>query len=482
MSPSEFPVTPDGPVDFDDSAAFESPDGFAVDSSDRLEGDIPVLRDPILVAAFEGWNDAGDAASGAVEHLELIWDAQPLAELDSEDYYDYQVNRPTVRQVDGVTREIVWPATRLSVCSPPGSESDIVLLRGIEPNMRWRSFCEDLLELIDQLNVKTVVILGALLADTPHTRPVPVTGTAYSSESAARFNLEQTRYEGPTGITGVLQDECVRAGVPAISFWAAVPHYVSQPPNPKATVALLQRVEDVLDIEVPSGTPGSIGRLGGSGQRNDRGRRGNRRVRAHSRGTGTPRPTSVKRSPRSTATPSPRNSSATSDGEAPAASDCEQEHPRRRRRSPQRPLRLRLQLIALYAGGFLGPFGGGVVASILPEIGDDLGVGPSAAASSLTAYLLPFAALMLVSGTLGTRWGKVRTVRIAYGSTFSRRWHASWPRLSKSFWPPGYCRAPRTHSPHRYCLPLWRPHTAGPTGSGPRRLRCLPPQGSRRLH
>ena len=176
MSPSEFPVTPDGPVDFDDSAAFESPDGFAVDSSDRLEGDIPVLRDPILVAAFEGWNDAGDAASGAVEHLELIWDAQPLAELDSEDYYDYQVNRPTVRQVDGVTREIVWPATRLSVCSPPGSESDIVLLRGIEPNMRWRSFCEDLLELIDQLNVKTVVILGALLADTPHTPTGPGDG------------------------------------------------------------------------------------------------------------------------------------------------------------------------------------------------------------------------------------------------------------------------------------------------------------------
>ncbi|WP_216894687.1 PAC2 family protein [Nocardia alni] len=224
-----------------------------MNASASPDPDLPSLRDPVLVAAFEGWNDAADASSGAVEHLELIWDAEPLAELDSEDYYDYQVNRPTVRQVDGVTREIQWPATTLSVCSPPGSERDVVLLHGIEPNMRWRSFCDDILELVEQLHVSTVVILGALLADTPHTRPVPVTGTAYNKEAAEQFNLEQTRYEGPTGITGVLQDACVRAGVPAISFWAAVPHYVSQPPNPKATIALLHRVEEVLDIEVPLG-------------------------------------------------------------------------------------------------------------------------------------------------------------------------------------------------------------------------------------
>jgi proteasome assembly chaperone (PAC2) family protein len=224
-----------------------------VNASATPDPDLPTLRDPVLVAAFEGWNDAADAASGAVEHLELIWDAEPLAELDSEDYYDYQVNRPTVRQVDGVTREIQWPATTLSVCSPPGSDRDVVLLHGIEPNMRWRSFCDDILELVEQLHVSTVVILGALLADTPHTRPVPVTGTAYNKEAAEQFNLEQTRYEGPTGITGVLQDACVRAGVPAVSFWAAVPHYVSQPPNPKATIALLHRVEEVLDIEVPLG-------------------------------------------------------------------------------------------------------------------------------------------------------------------------------------------------------------------------------------
>ena len=220
---------------------------------DEPEPILPTLRDPILVAAFEGWNDAGDAASGAIEHLELIWDAEPLAELDSEDYYDYQVNRPTVKQVDGVTREIVWPSTVLSVCSPPGSARDIVLLRGIEPNMRWRSFCDDLLEFVEQLGVSTVVILGALLADTPHTRPVPVSGTAYSKEAAEQFKLEQTRYEGPTGITGVLQDHCVKAGVPAVSFWAAVPHYISTPPNPKATIALLRRVEEVVDIEVPLG-------------------------------------------------------------------------------------------------------------------------------------------------------------------------------------------------------------------------------------
>ncbi|WP_458681814.1 PAC2 family protein [Prescottella equi] len=228
----------------------EFPDTSAADETDA---DVPPLRDPVLIAAFEGWNDAGDAASGAVEHLELTWDAKPLAELDSEDYYDYQVNRPIIRQVDGVTREIVWPTTQLSLCTPPGSDRDVLLLRGIEPNMRWRSYCDELLEFVEELGVHTVVILGALLADTPHSRPVPVTGTAHSIEAAEEFSLEKSRYEGPTGIAGVLQDACVKAGVPAVSFWAAVPHYVSQPPNPKATVALLQRVEEVLDIEVPLG-------------------------------------------------------------------------------------------------------------------------------------------------------------------------------------------------------------------------------------
>ena len=213
----------------------------------------PELRHPVLVAAFEGWNDAGDAATGAIEHLELVWQATPLAALDPDDYYDFQVNRPTVSLVDGVTRRVAWPTTRLSVCRPAGADFDLVLVRGIEPNMRWRGFCDELLEIMRELGIQTVVTLGALLSDSPHTRPTPVTGTSYDGESATRFGLERSRYEGPTGIVGVLQEACVLVGIPAISFWAAVPHYVSQPPNPKATIALLHRVEEVLDIAVPLG-------------------------------------------------------------------------------------------------------------------------------------------------------------------------------------------------------------------------------------
>jgi proteasome assembly chaperone (PAC2) family protein len=216
-------------------------------------GNWPELTDPVLVAAFEGWNDAGDAATGAIEHLELTWDARPLAALDPDEYYDFQVNRPTVSLVDGVTRRITWPTTRFSVCRPAGAEFDLVLVRGIEPNMRWRGFCEELLDIIRELGIRTVVTLGALLSDSPHTRPTPVTGTSYDGDSAAKYGLERSRYEGPTGIVGVLQDACVGVGIPAISFWAAVPHYVAQPPNPKATIALLHRVEEVLDIAVPLG-------------------------------------------------------------------------------------------------------------------------------------------------------------------------------------------------------------------------------------
>jgi hypothetical protein len=216
--------------------------------------DLPELDDPVVVVAFEGWNDAGDAATDAVEHLELIWDADPLAALDPEDYYDFQVNRPTVSLIDGVSRRIEWPTTRISVAKPPGADRHVLLIRGIEPNMRWRGFCDELIELIQELGATTVVALGALLADTPHTRPTPVTGTAYDAESAANWGLDTSRYEGPTGILGVFQDACVQAGLPAVSFWAAVPHYVSQPPSPRATVALLQRVEEVLELTVPLGT------------------------------------------------------------------------------------------------------------------------------------------------------------------------------------------------------------------------------------
>lgn len=227
------------------------PDQHATDQPPAEEA--RPLVEPVLVAAFEGWNDAGDAASAAIEHLQLTWEATALTEVDPDDYYDFQVTRPTVRMVDGVTRRVEWPTTRLSVCRPPGASRDVVLMHGIEPNMRWRKFCAELIDHVNELGVTTVVTLGALLADTPHTRPVPVTGTAYDSASAAQFGLERSRYEGPTGIVGVLQDACVRAGVPAISIWAAVPHYVSQPPSPKATLALLHRVEEVLDMEVPLG-------------------------------------------------------------------------------------------------------------------------------------------------------------------------------------------------------------------------------------
>ncbi|HEV2086898.1 MAG TPA: PAC2 family protein [Cryptosporangiaceae bacterium] len=214
---------------------------------------LPVLRSPIVVAAFEGWNDAGDAATAVVEHLELQWRAEPVSILDPDEYYDFQVNRPTVSLVEGLTRRIEWPSTRTSACSPPGAERDVVLVRGLEPNMKWRGFCDELLELFHALGVEFVVLLGALLADMPHTRQFPVTGVASDPELVARYELQQTKYEGPTGIVGVLHEACVRAEIPAVSFWAQVPHYVSQPPCPKATLALLHRLENALDLRVPMG-------------------------------------------------------------------------------------------------------------------------------------------------------------------------------------------------------------------------------------
>jgi proteasome assembly chaperone (PAC2) family protein len=214
---------------------------------------VPELVDPVLVAAFEGWNDAGEAASGVIEHLESAWDGTQIAELDPEDYYDFQVTRPMVELADGETRQIVWPTTRVSVARLPDSGRDVVLIRGIEPNMRWRSFCRELVGLMLELDVQTVVLLGALLADAPHTRPVPVTGAASDNGLTRSLHLQPARYEGPTGILGVLQDSCSRAGLATVSLWASIPHYVAQPPSPKATLALLHRVEDVLDVTVPLG-------------------------------------------------------------------------------------------------------------------------------------------------------------------------------------------------------------------------------------
>ncbi len=202
------------------------------------------------MAAFEGWNDAADASSAAVEHLESTFDARVVGAIDPDDYYDFQVNRPTVSGA-GDARKIAWPTTRLSVASPTSGDSDLILIRGLEPNMRWRSFTDELIEAVHALGGETVVSLGALLADSPHTRPVPINGTAGDAGTAARFRLDASKYEGPTGIVGVFADACTRAGLASVSFWAAVPHYVANPPCPKATLALLRRVEDLLDIEIP---------------------------------------------------------------------------------------------------------------------------------------------------------------------------------------------------------------------------------------
>ena len=211
------------------------------------------LVDPVMIAAFEGWNDAGEAASGAVDHLMQVWDATPVAALDPEDFYDFQVNRPTVSLGPDGSRSLTWPTSQLAVCRPPEVSRDIVLLRGIEPNMRWREFCAQLLATADGLGVQTAVTLGALLADVPHSRPVPITGTSTDPELTRRLALEKSQYEGPTGIVGVFQDACQRLDMPAVSFWAAVPHYVGQPPCPKATVALLGQVEDLLELPVALG-------------------------------------------------------------------------------------------------------------------------------------------------------------------------------------------------------------------------------------
>jgi hypothetical protein len=212
---------------------------------------LPVLRSPVAIAAFEGWNDAADASTAAVEHLEQVWEARQIAAMDPEEFYDFQVNRPTVTLADGETRRIEWPTTRFAVASPAGTDRDVVLIRGIEPSMRWRTFSDEVLEICHSLEVSRIVLLGALLADVPYTRPLPISGSASDRGEAVRLNLTPTRYEGPTGIVGVLHDACARAELEAVSFWVHVPHYANNPPCPKATLALLHRVEDLLDLPVP---------------------------------------------------------------------------------------------------------------------------------------------------------------------------------------------------------------------------------------
>ncbi|WP_323099932.1 PAC2 family protein [Intrasporangium sp. YIM S08009] len=212
--------------------------------------DVPELNDPVLIAAFEGWNDAGEAASSAVRHLSEVWDAELVAAFDPEDYYDFQVNRPRVALEDG-RRILTWPTTRILIATDTGFDRDVVLVQGIEPSMRWRAFTIELLELAQQLGVTTIVTLGALLADVPHTRPIPVTATAEDEAAMHRFDVEASRYEGPTGIVGVVSATASDTGIPTVSAWAAVPHYAGGPPSPKATLSLVHRVESLLGVTVP---------------------------------------------------------------------------------------------------------------------------------------------------------------------------------------------------------------------------------------
>jgi predicted ATP-grasp superfamily ATP-dependent carboligase len=211
------------------------------------------LNSPAVIAAFEGWNDAGEAASAAITHLNAAWDATAIGEIDPEDYYDFQVSRPVLEVIDGQTRRLTWPTTRLALAHPASLHRDVVLVHGIEPNMRWRGFCEDLVDGFTKLGAELVILVGALLADSPHTRPVPVTAAASDEKLAAALQIDPVDYQGPTGIVGVLQDACTTAGIPAVSLWAAVPYYVAQPPSPKATLALLRGVEDILDAPMPLG-------------------------------------------------------------------------------------------------------------------------------------------------------------------------------------------------------------------------------------
>jgi len=216
----------------------------------ELDG-IGKLTSPVIIAAFEGWNDAGEAASGVINHLSLAWQATEVGGIDPEDYYDFQVTRPVTEVAEGRTERLVWPTTRLLAAKQEATDRDLLLLRGIEPNMRWRGFCSELVTAFSTLEIELVVLLGALLADSPHTRPVPVATAASNPALAADLRADPVDYKGPTGIVGVLQHACADADIPAVSLWASVPHYVAQPPSPKATLALIRGVEDVLDVSLP---------------------------------------------------------------------------------------------------------------------------------------------------------------------------------------------------------------------------------------
>jgi proteasome assembly chaperone (PAC2) family protein len=210
----------------------------------------PTLRRPVLVAAFRGWNDGGQGASLGGAYLAKQWDATRFAEIDPEGFYDFQATRPQVSLVDGITRQLDWPENAFYHAPIPGADRDAIILLGVEPNLRWKSFTNLVLEISQELGVEMLVTLGSLLADVPHTRPAPVTGAATDPALVAELGLEPSRYEGPTGIVGVVHDACRDAGIPSVSLWAAVPHYVSLAPSPRAALALVRRLGDLLRIDI----------------------------------------------------------------------------------------------------------------------------------------------------------------------------------------------------------------------------------------
>jgi proteasome assembly chaperone (PAC2) family protein len=210
----------------------------------------PELERPILVAAFRGWNDGAQAASLAAGYLAKTWGAERFADVDPENFFDFQATRPHVSLEEGLSRRIDWPETAFYHARPDGLDRDVVLLLGIEPNLRWRTFTDLVVGLARDLGIELLITLGALLADVPHTRPAPVTGSASDKELVERLGLSASRYEGPTGIVGVIHDECGKSGIPSASLWAAVPHYVSLTPSPRGALALCERLGDVLGIQI----------------------------------------------------------------------------------------------------------------------------------------------------------------------------------------------------------------------------------------
>ena len=216
---------------------------------------IPKLRHPVAVVSFTGWNDAGEAASGTTSHLMNIWSqyCTTIAEMESEEFYDYQQNRPHVFIDNSLIRRITYPNTLIHALSNPALPFDLILINGTEPSFKWQGFTNELVDLFEDLEVELVVTLGSLLADAPHTRPIAVSGSSANPRMAQEFGFEVSRYEGPTGILGVMQEICQRREMDAISLWAAIPHYASVAPSPKATLALLEELEDFLELLIPKG-------------------------------------------------------------------------------------------------------------------------------------------------------------------------------------------------------------------------------------